>query len=206
VTEKGFLISIKTWKRFFAHPQVGRVLVQFFLFSWIFTSFTSGFALFAERRFTWDGHAFGAREVGYVLAALGLYGILLQGGVIGRLNKKLGEKKLAFWGFLTCLIGYAVLMETFSLSVLAVALIIASFGTGVLRPALTALVSQAVDNTEQGLVMGVSQSLGSIAQILAPLIVGFLIESGHLQLWALMMAVVSAFALFLSRGMKEIKA
>ncbi len=205
VVEKGFLIPLATWKRFFSHPQLGRVLVQFFLFSWVFTSFTSGFALFAERRFTWGGHPFGAREVGYVLAALGLYGILLQGGIIGRLNKAIGEKRLAFWGFLTCLVGYGVLMETFSLQVLAVALVISSFGTGVLRPALTALVSHSVDKTEQGLVMGVSQSLGSIAQILAPILVGLLIETDHLQLWALMMAVVSAVALYFSRGMKEVR-
>jgi MFS family permease len=203
--EKGFFIPIKTWKRFFAHPMLAPVLLQFFLFNWIFTSFTSGFALFAERRFTFQDHPFGPREVGFVLAALGFYGIILQGGLVGRLNKKMGERNLALLGFLTCLVGYLILAETFSLPMLAVAMVIASFGTGILRPALTALMSHSVDQSEQGLVMGVGQSLGSIAQIAAPLIVGVLIESDHLQIWAVMMAVVSGVALLFSRRIKAAK-
>jgi DHA1 family tetracycline resistance protein-like MFS transporter len=201
--EKGFLIPLKTWKRLFAHATLSPLLIQFFLFNWIFTSFTSGFALFAERRFKFQGQPFGAREVGYVLACMGLYGVLLQGGIIGRLNKKWGEKKLALVGFLTSVIGYVVLTETFSSQVLAFALLFTAFGSSVLRPALTSLLSRAVDKTEQGLVMGVSQSLGSIAQVLAPVIVGLLIEHDHLQLWALMMALISAFALWMNRRVKE---
>lgn len=193
--EKGFFVKKTTWVRFLEHENLGIYLGQFFLFSFLFSFFSTGFAMFAERRYQWGGHPFGVKEVSYVLAGLGLYGIVLQGGVIGKLSKKIGEVKLVMWGFLTCLIGYLLLTFADDLPLFAVAMIISAFGTGVLRPALTALISQSVDNTEQGLVMGVSQSLGSIAQILAPLIAGALIETDHLPLWSLFMVAISLLAL-----------
>ena len=195
--EKGLFIKLETWKRFFSHPDLKIYLGQFFIFNVVFTCFTSGFALFAERSLIWDGHPFSAREVGFVLAGLGFYGMILQGGLIGRLAKKFGEIKLVLWGFITCLIGYFLLSFASNFMVLGLALVISSFGTGVLRPALTALVSEVVSPTEQGLAMGVSQSLGSIANILAPLIAGALIQTGHLALWALAMSAISGVALIM---------
>lgn len=196
-TEKGFFIKRETWSRFLSHPDLKIYLGQFFIFNLVFTCFTAGFALFAERRFTWEGHPFTAREVGFVLAALGFYGMILQGGLIGRLAKKFGETQLVLWGFITCLVGYLILSFASDFALLGLALVISSFGTGVLRPALTALVSEAVSPNEQGLAMGVSQSLGSIANILAPLMAGALIQTGHLGLWALAMSFISSLALVL---------
>lgn len=194
-TEKGFFIKRETWKRFLSHPDLKIYLGQFFIFNLVFTCFTAGFALFAERSFSWDGHPFTAREVGFVLAGLGFYGMILQGGLIGRLAKKFGEIKLVLWGFTTCLVGYFILSFASGFALLGLALVISSFGTGVLRPALTALVSETVAPNEQGLAMGVSQSLGSIANILAPLMAGALIQTGHLGLWALAMSSISGIAL-----------
>ena len=69
---------------------LGAVYLQFFLFTFAFSCFTSGFALFAEARFGWS-----ARQTGYMFAYAGVLGIILQGGLIGRLVKKFGEIKLA---------------------------------------------------------------------------------------------------------------
>jgi hypothetical protein len=55
----------------------------------------AGFALFAERRFTWQGRPFTPREVGYLFAYAGFLGIVLQGGLIGRLVRRFGEPTLA---------------------------------------------------------------------------------------------------------------
>src|SRR5690349_17458482 len=51
---------------YFRRPLLGGLLAEFFLFTFAFATFTSGFALFAERRFTWHGAPFGPKEVGYV--------------------------------------------------------------------------------------------------------------------------------------------
>jgi MFS family permease len=55
-----------------------------------------GFALFAERRYTWHGNARLDRAKWDTFSpTLGLLGIILQGGLIGRRSNESGEPKLA---------------------------------------------------------------------------------------------------------------
>ena len=170
-----------------------------FLFTFAFATFTAGFALFAERRFTWHGAPFGPKEVGYVFMYSGFLGVIVQGAMRqGTLVKRVGEVRLVTLGFFTAAAGYVVLGFSFGVAVLLVAASLSSFGTGVLRPALTSLITQQVSRREQGVVLGLNQSLLSIAQIVAPAIAGALIESGHLTSWALWAAVVLGFALLLN--------
>ena len=63
-----------------ANRDLGRLLWQFFAFTFAFSMFMSGFALFAQRRYSWHGEAFGPEQVGYVYGFLGLLGVILQGG------------------------------------------------------------------------------------------------------------------------------
>ena len=59
------LLDWGNYLQYFRRPVLGGLLAEFFLFTLGFASFTGGFALFAERRFTWHGASFGPREVGY---------------------------------------------------------------------------------------------------------------------------------------------
>ena len=89
-------------------------------------------------------------------------------------------------------LGYAILMFVFRIPSLLTVLAMASFGSGVVRPVLTSLVTQRASREEQGAVLGVNQSLVSIAQVLAPILSGYLIGKGYLDAWALS---VGGFAL-----------
>src|SRR5262245_9386372 len=91
----------------FKDKQLGPLLWQFFSFTFAFSIFFSGFALFAERRFIHNGLPFGTKEVGYVLAFSGLIGVLIQGGGIGSLVKAFGENRLVQMGFATMAAGFA---------------------------------------------------------------------------------------------------
>lgn len=72
-----------------------------------------------------------------------------------------------------------------------------AFGTAVLRPALLSLVSQTISHSDQGRVMGITQSLQSTAQILAPLVSGYLIQHLLLTAWAVAGAICSGTGLYL---------
>jgi MFS family permease len=159
----------------------------------------SGFALFAERRFEWNGHPFGPREVGYVYAYVGVLAIILQGGLIGRLVERFGEWRLVRAGFLLSAIGYAALGFTSTVPLLLAVSLLTSFGGGVLRPALTSLITQQASRSEQGSVLGLTQSLMSISSILAPLLAGILIDHRQLVAWAFVPAVCSALGLLLPK-------
>jgi hypothetical protein len=67
-----------------------------------------GFALYAQRRYTFDGHPFGAKEVGCVFAWVGFPGLILQGGLIDRLVKLFGERTLVWMGFAISATGYGL--------------------------------------------------------------------------------------------------
>ena len=184
---------------YFKRPSLSPLLWQFFSFAFTFAIFMSGFALFAERRYTWNGHPFGVKEVGYIFAYVGFLGIIMQGGLIGRLVRKFGEEKLVDSGFVTGTVGFALIGFTYRLPGLLVASTISSFGTGALRPALTSLITQRAGRDEQGVVLGLTQSLMSVAQIVGPVIAGFLIDRQLLTTWALVGAAVSAVGIVIGR-------
>lgn len=182
--------------RYFRQPGLAPLLWQFLAFALTFSMFMSGFPLFAERRFTWHDHPFGPKEVGYVYAYLGVLGVILQGGLIGRLVKIFGERNLVRAGFFCGMIGLAALGFTYGIPLLLVVAAVASSGMGAIRPALTSLITQQASRSEQGVVLGLTQSLNSIAAIVAPAVGGLLIDHSLLRPWALVAAGISGAALF----------
>jgi DHA1 family tetracycline resistance protein-like MFS transporter len=193
-------LSVLGWGSYagyFRQPGLSNLLWQFFAFMFCFALFMSGFPLFAERRFTWEGHAFGPKEVGYVYAYVGILGVILQGGLIGRLSKAFGDWKLVRSGLAICVVSFAALAWTFGITNLLIVTAFIACGTGVVRPALTTLITLETNRSEQGSVLGLTQSLQSIAQITAPFLAGLLIEHGQLHLWALAAAVSAGFGLML---------
>jgi len=183
------------YARYFHQPGLGPLLWQFFAFTLAFSMFMTGFPLFAERRYQWQGHPFGPKEVGYVYAYLGMLGVILQGGLIGRLVKAFGEMKLVRAGFFLGMVGLAALGFTYSVPLLLLVAAISSSGTGVIRPALTSLITQQAARSEQGVVLGLTQSLNSIAAIVAPAVGGLLIDHSLLAGWALTAAGICGVAL-----------
>ncbi|HYL38196.1 MAG TPA: MFS transporter [Bryobacteraceae bacterium] len=191
------LLDWGNYARYFREPGLAALLWQFFAFAFTFSLFMTGFPLFAERRFEWHGHAFGPKEVGYVYAYLGVLGVILQGGLMGRLVKVFGEMRLVRAGFFLAMAGLAALGFTHGIPLLLVVAAAASIGTGVNRPALTSLITQKAGRSEQGVVLGLTQSLNSISAICAPAVAGFLIDHSLLATWALLAAAISGAALLL---------
>lgn len=180
----GRSLDWKVYRELFRDASLKPLLWQFSAFVSAFALFLSGFALFAERRFTHGGVPFGAREVGYVLAYGGVLGIFIQGGLTGRLVKKFGETRLVEAGFVLMAGGFILLGAASNLTFLMLSMTIAFAGISVIRPALTSLITQKGGRDRQGTVLGLTQSLMSISQILAPFLSGFLIQHRWLALWA----------------------
>lgn len=183
----GRRLSVLAWGTYvgyFRRPRMGSLLAQFLVYMIAFSLFVGGFALFAERRFTFGGHPFTPREIGLLFAYTGFLGIILQGGLIGRLVRRFGDARLAATGFLTLGLAYLALGWIGSIPLLVVSSTVAAYGNGVLRPTLTSLVTQEAGRHEQGVVLGLTQSLSSVAAIVAPPLAGWLIGRGYLAAWA----------------------
>ncbi|MGA2215354.1 MAG: MFS transporter, partial [Bryobacteraceae bacterium] len=139
---------------------------------------------------------FGPQQVGYVYAFLGLLGVILQGGFMGLLVKAVGEVRLARAGFLFGFVGLVALAFTHSIPLLLITAAVASAGTGTIRPTVTSLITQKAGRSEQGVILGLTQSLNSVSAIAAPALAGFLIDHSLLSTWAVTAGVVCGIALF----------
>ncbi len=203
----GKRLGLLDWGRYieyFTRPGLGKLLWEFFFFAFPFSLFISGFALFAARRYQWNGHPVGAKEVGYVFAYGGLLGIILQGGLMGRLVKKLGERTLVWTGYLFTGIAFVLVALSRTILQFLGANTVNSYGMGVLRPSITALITHKAGKHEQGVVLGLTQSITSISSIIAPAIAGAMIDRHWLSEWALLVAAFSFGGLILSFSGKEV--
>jgi MFS family permease len=187
------LFDLQVYLEYFRRPGLGALYLQFFLFTFAFSAFMSGFALFAERRFSWT-----VREVGGIFTYSGVLGMILQGGFLGRLVKRFGEARLALAGFISIVIAYLVLGFAETLAVLLVVSTISAFGNGVLRPVLTSEITQRVGRHEQGVALGISGSLSSLAMTMAPPTGGSLLDHHWLVAWALVPATAAALGLIVA--------
>lgn len=189
----GKRLGVLEWNRYveyFRRPVLAPLLWKYFSYVFSFALFIGGFALFCERRYHWHGHPFGAREVGFAFAYAGFLGAILQGGLLGRLVKRFGERRLMAVGFIAVAIGYVTLGLAYTVAQLAIMISISSLG-GVVRPVVTSLITQVAGRQEQGTVLGLTQSLTSVGQIVAPVLAGILIDRQMLATWAFVAAAIA---------------
>jgi DHA1 family tetracycline resistance protein-like MFS transporter len=133
------------------------------------------FAWWAIAQFGW-----GPRPIGFVFFYVGLLSALMQGVLIGKLTGRFGEERLMLAGLGAIALGLVVLAFTRELASLAVALSALALGMGAMQPSLNSLISRRSGAGEQGEIMGVAQSVGSLSRVLGPIIAGSLFAAfGH---------------------------
>lgn len=197
----GKIFHFDDFKRFFSEPRLSSKFWQWASFILAHVIWVSVFALFTERQL-----GFGPIEVGYFLTYIGGISIVIRGVLLPRLIDRFGERRLQYAGFVSIISGMG--LSAFMID-WRTALVIATlfpFGSGVLRPLLLGDISRGVSSKRQGAVMGVTNSLGSIAQIIGPIIGGFMINyffPGSVGLVAA--AVVSIGLLLMIKKEKAIK-
>lgn len=193
------VLDFGQYAQYFRRPVVGGILLEFFLYWFAFAMFTSGFALFAERRYAVAGHAFTPKEIGWMYALAGLVGVIVQGGLLGRLVGRFGEKRLIQVGLVALGLGYSMLAGVEPWLSLSASVVVAAFGNALLRPNMTSLLTQVIDRSEQGVVLGLTQSLASLATISAAPLSGWLIDTAHLHVWSYVAGGMCGLSLIASR-------
>lgn len=147
-----------------------RVAVSYFVCLAAFSIMTAVFSLFGKHRFGLD-----EQHIGYIMAAIGVIGVIMQGGVLRRLLPLFGEVKLARAGFVMLLLSFLLLPLTQGMtSLLAVSCLIA-LGNSLTQPTLNGLASRSVDAAWQGRAMGLLQSCASLGRGLGPVMGGWLL-------------------------------
>ncbi len=112
--------------------------------------------------------------------------------------KRFGELRLTIAGFLAAAIAYVTVGLSYTLVPLVIGATISAFGNGVLRPVITSRLTQSVGRHEQGVAIGISGSLNSMAMAMAPPTGGAMLENGWLIAWALVPGSVVTLGLLVT--------
>jgi MFS family permease len=97
---------------------------------------------------------------------------VMQGGLVGPLVKRFGEKLLAVNSLVLQALAAIGLVSVPALWMLYPVAVLNSIGTGLVWPTFGALLANSVSSDEQGRVSGVSTALGSLMSIFGPLFAG----------------------------------
>ncbi len=152
-------------------PSVALVLLAIFVCIFSFANFetTLSLLIYGGDRLPDSPFAFSRRTVCLTFAYIGFVLALVQGGIVRRLATRVDEGTLAATGALAEVIGFGLVVlaaANASVGLLFTALTIIVAGFSFMQPNLNSLLSRRSDPERQGLVLGVGQSVSSLARIL----------------------------------------
>ena len=156
--------SLEAITELFHRPYLRTLLAVDLVYWMSFAVYQTTFALFGARRF-----GFGVAETGYMLSAFGLLGVVVQGGMVGPIVAKLGERTTLAIGLALTAFAWGGSAMTYSLPVLVLLLVPGAIGIGLCNATLSALVSKTAAPGEQGRVQGAAGALESVGRASGPI-------------------------------------
>jgi MFS family permease len=111
--------------------------------------------------------------IGYFFMYVGSISVFARVLLLGRMVDWLGEANLSRLGLVLLTIGVVGMPLSRNLPMLAVAVALIPLGTAFTFPCVTALLSRVTAQRERGLYMGMQQTYGGVARIIAPLFFGW---------------------------------
>jgi len=145
-----------------SHPQLIGLGVVGFLFSVAHEVQPSTFVLYTTYRYGWD-----ASTIGLTLAAVGVFGAIVSGGLVGSVVTRIGERATLLVGLCSGVLGFFVYGVAPSGEVFWLGLPLVSLW-GLSNPALQGLMTRRVSPSEQGRLQGARSALMGIAGLIGP--------------------------------------
>lgn len=153
------------------NPATSRILLLAFLFTVAFAAMQPTFPLFGAVRFSLD-----ERHVGYLFAFLGTISATVQGGLVRKLVPVFGETRLIQLSGLPFIAGLLAIALAQSVGSLLLGLALLALGFGGTLPSIASLLSRVAPPELQGSVLGIGQSVGSLARIVGPTLAGIVYD------------------------------
>ncbi len=117
------------------------------------------------------------QTIGYFFMYVGSISVFARVLLLGRAVDWLGEAKLSRLGLVLLAAGVIGMPLSRNLGMLALAVALIPLGTAFTFPCVTALLSRVIAPRERGLYMGMQQTYGGVARIIAPLFFGWSFDS-----------------------------
>jgi MFS family permease len=170
------------------NPALRRTNLVAFVFSVAFVAMEATLTFLATQRFSYT-----ARDNGFLLGFLGFCAIFTQGYVVRKMLRVMDELRVLTIGLVASAVGFVAIGLAGTPGQLYAAVGVLVFGSSLVNPSTTGLISLYAGAEEQGRVLGIFRSLGALSRAATPVLAGVVFwVCGSLTLYLIGAALVIA--------------
>ncbi len=147
----------------FTNPRFSPILLQKFALSMALYAWYSCIALYLAGQLH-----FGVVATTQYFSAFALVNVAINGFGVGKASKKLGDSRMSIVGLALLAVGFGLTPFAHTIWTVAGVMLFFALGGAFANNGITAMISNAATEREQGTVLGVGSSLDSLSGILAP--------------------------------------
>jgi len=181
----------RVWAELREQRMLAAIMATLFLMLLAVAGMETSVTLHARDRFH-----FTQLQLAYFFVFMAVIVAVIQGGLVGRLAKRYGERTLVAAGTASYTFGLALVPAIWRVPLLYFVAFFISIGTGLCYPCLTSLVTKASAANEHGSMLGIATSVGSLARFIGPIAMGFMYDLAQAR-GAFYGGAVLTFAAFL---------
>jgi MFS family permease len=170
------------------NANVRRANIVAFVYSTAFVAMEASLTFLAAERFNYT-----TAQNTYLLVFLGLVAIFTQGYLVRKMLKTMEETRVLGLGLVLSFFGLLAIGLAAQPWVLYVGLAVLATGSGLVNPSTSGLISLYAEPSEQGRVLGIFRSLGSLSRAITPLLAGVIF-------WAFSSRMVFSLAALAAAG------
>jgi len=161
----------RVWAELGEQKMLAAIMATLFLMLLAVAGMETSVTLHARDRFH-----FTQLQLAYFFLFMGVIVAVIQGGLVGKLAKRFGERTLIAFGTASYTLGLALVPLIWRVPLLYFVAFFISIGTGLCYPCLTSLVTKASPAQEHGSMLGIATSVGSLARFVGPIAMGFMYD------------------------------
>ena len=168
-TRVSILTGFRNLGKAFSNPDTRTVFIAVFFLALGFTFFTQFFQVYLYHKF-----AYNASQTGDVLAYIGIWIIIAQGGLMRPLSKKFKAWQIMRVSPFILAFALLAILWPDKPTLLFFVLPFVSLSQGVTQPNINTVVSNQVSPDRQGEILGINQSVQSFAMAIPPIAAAYL--------------------------------
>jgi len=196
VTKRAVKVNLLTGftniKKAFTYKDLRVMFLVVFLLTVGFNFFTQFFQVFLFEKFK-----FTQSQVGDFFAYMGIWIAIAQGAVLRPLSKKFKPAKILSYSIVLLAISFPFLLIPHDRVWLYLIVPFIAIFQGLTQPNGTAIISNLVGSEKQGEILGINQSISSLAQAAPPIIAGFVTAINvNLPTWFAAISTLFAWLVF----------
>ena len=184
-------------KNYYQNQKFKSILIIFFLYSFAFSILHVTFVEFNREYLKMN-----SQKIGFIFMYIGIIGFLIQMFFIKSLIKIFNEENVMIIGFSLMAFGLVLTPFVDHMNWLFLTTFFVSSGNSLIAPTATSLISQKATKSEQGLILGITQSLGSLGRIFGPPFGGLTYYTIHMMFPFISAAIVLIGSIIFYQFMK----